>query len=121
MLTKTGFRLRRSARRDPRGVAAACRQELAAFLLDQRIEAPRSATLGELGDLVQHEFGVDPDAFVAAATSARFGPVESAAAASVTARRELRTLLAGARRGLTRRDRLRGLVSLRSLTRPAAA
>ncbi len=121
VLTKTGFRLRRSARRDPRGVAAACRQELAAFLLDQRIEAPHSATLGELGDLVQHEFGVDPAGFVAAATSARFGPIESAAAASVTARRELRTLLAGARRGLTWRDRLRGLVSLRSLTRPAAA
>jgi transglutaminase-like putative cysteine protease len=119
-LIKTGFRLTRSARRDPRGAAAACRQELAGFLLDQRIETPRSATLGELGELVQREFGVDPEAFVAAATAARFGPVASAAAASVTARRELRTLLAGARRGLTRRDRLRGLLSLRSLTRPVA-
>jgi protein-glutamine gamma-glutamyltransferase len=119
-LAKVGFRLRRSARRDPRGVAAACRQELAAFLLDQRIEAPRSATLGELGELVKREFGVDPAAFVAAATAARFGPDESAAAASVTARRELRALLETTRRGLTRRDRLRGLLSLRSLTRPVA-
>jgi transglutaminase-like putative cysteine protease len=119
-LAKVGFRLRRSARRDPRGVAAACRQELAAFLLDQRIEAPRSATLGELGELVKREFGVGPDAFVAAATAARFGPDEKAAAASVTARRELRALLETARRGLTWRDRLRGLLSLRSLTRPVA-
>jgi len=119
-LAKAGFRLRRSARRDPRGVAAACRQELAAFLLDQRIEASRSATLGELGELVKREFGVDPEAFVAAATAARFGPDESAAAASVTARRELRALLETTRRGLTRRDRLRGLLSLRSLTRPVA-
>jgi transglutaminase-like putative cysteine protease len=119
-LVKVGFRVTRSARRDPRGVAAACRQELAGFLLDQRIEAPRSATLGELGELVKREFGLGPEAFVAAATAARFGPVESAAAASHTARRELRTLLAAARRGLTLRDRLRGFVSLRSLTRPAA-
>jgi transglutaminase-like putative cysteine protease len=119
-LAKAGFRLTRSARRDPRGIAAACRKELAAFLLDQRIEVPRSATLGELGELVKREFGVSSEAFVAAATAARFGPVESAAAASVTARRELRSLLARARRGLTLRDRLRGLFSLRSLTRPVA-
>jgi transglutaminase-like putative cysteine protease len=119
-LAKVGFRLTRSARRDPRGVAAACRQELAAFLADQRIEAPRSATLGELGQLVKREFGVDPDAFVAAATAARFGPVGEAAPASAAARRELRTLLDGARRGLTFRDRLRGLLSLRSLTRSVA-
>jgi hypothetical protein len=120
-LAKLAFHLTRSARRDPRGVAAACRQELAAFLLDQRIEVPRSATLGELGELVTREFGVSPEAFVAAATAARFGPVESAAPASHTARRELRSLLAAARRGLTLRDRLRGLFSLRSLTRPVAA
>jgi transglutaminase-like putative cysteine protease len=119
-LTKVGLRLTRSARRDPRGVAAACRQELAAFLADQRIEAPRSATLGELGELVRREFGADPDAFVAAATSARFAPVEEAAPAAVSAKRELRALLEGARRGLTLRERLRGLLSLRSLVRPAA-
>ena len=117
-LAKAVFHLTRTVRRDPRGVAAACRQELAGFLLDQRIEAPRSATLGELGELVKREFGVTPDAFVAAATAARFGPAESAAAAASTARDELRSLLAAARRGLTLRDRLRGLFSLRSLTRP---
>ena len=120
VLTKAGFRLARRARRDPRGVAAACRQELASFLLDQRIEAPRSATLGELGELVRHEFGVKPEAFVAAATAARFGPLVSAAAAAGTARHELGALLEGARHGLTRWERLRGLLSLRSLTRPVA-
>ncbi|HZT85893.1 MAG TPA: transglutaminase-like domain-containing protein [Gaiellaceae bacterium] len=114
--TKIGFRLTRTVRRDPRSVAAACRLELTSFLVDQRIEAPRSATLGELGELVRHEFGVRPEAFVAAATAARFGPAEDAAAAAATARKELRALLEGARRGLTLGERLRGLLSLRSLT-----
>jgi transglutaminase-like putative cysteine protease len=121
VLTKAGFRLTRNVRRDPRGVAAACRQELTSFLVDQRIDAPRSATLAELGELVRREFGVRPEAFVAAATAARFGPAESAAAAAVAARRELRELLEGARRGLTLGERLRGLLSLRSLTRPVAS
>jgi hypothetical protein len=120
VLAKAAFRLTRHIRRDPRGVAAACRQELAAFLVDQRVEAPRSATLDELGELVRYEFGVAPEAFVLAATAARFGPADSAAAAAVTARRELRSLLEGARRGLTRRERLLGLLSLRSLSWPTA-
>ena len=120
VLTKIAFRLARSLRRDPRAVAAACRQELTSFLVDQRIETPRSATLGDLGELFRHEFGVRPDAFVAAATAARFGPAEDAAPAAAAARRELHTLLERARRSLTWRDRLRGLISLRSLMSPAA-
>jgi transglutaminase-like putative cysteine protease len=120
VLTKAGLRMTRSGRRDPRGVASACRQELASFLVDQRIEAPRGATLGELGEIVKREFGVSPEAFVAAATAARFGPSEGSAAAALTARRELRALLEIARRRLTWLDRARGLLSLRSLTRPAA-
>jgi transglutaminase-like putative cysteine protease len=118
VLAKAGFRMARTVRRDPRGVAAASRQELASFLVDQRIEVPHSATLGELGELVRHEFGVNPEAFVAAATVARFGPPERAAGAAGDVRRELRSLLAAARRGLTLRDRLRGLLSVRSLARP---
>jgi hypothetical protein len=119
-LTKVGVRVFRSIRRDPRAVAAACRQELTSFLVDQRIETPRSATLGDLGEVFRREFGVRPDAFVAAATAARFGPAENAASAAATARRELHALLGTARRSLTWRDRLRGLLSLRSLTRAAA-
>jgi hypothetical protein len=118
VLTKVGFRVTRNARRDPRGVAAACRQELTAFLVDQRIETPRSATLGELGDLFRREFAVQPDAFVAAATAARFGRPEEAATAARAAKRELQALLDVARRSLSWRDRARGLLSLRSLTRP---
>jgi transglutaminase-like putative cysteine protease len=116
---KAGVRMSRRVRRDPRRVAAACREELASFLVDQRVEVPRSATLAELGDLVQREFGVRTEPFVAAATAARFGPAEGAGAAARVARRELRDLLAAARRSLTRSERLRGLFSLRSLTRPA--
>lgn len=119
VLAKTGFRMSRNLRRAPRRVAAACREELASFLVDQRLEVPHSVTLTELGELVQREFGVDPERFVAAATAARFGPVGSAATAAGTARSELRDLLAGARRNLSRRERLRGLLSLRSLTRAA--
>jgi transglutaminase-like putative cysteine protease len=119
VLTKEGFWLIRRVRRDPRGAAGACRQELAAFLVDQRVEVPYSATLAELGELVQGEFGVRPDSFVTAATAARFGPSERAGAAARTARRELKAVLDGIRRSLTRRERIRGLFSLRSLTRAA--
>jgi transglutaminase-like putative cysteine protease len=116
---KTGARLIRSRYRDPRRAAAACREELVAFLVDQRIEVPRSATLYELGELVRHEFGVEPRPFVAAATAARFGRSDPAAVRN--ARRELGLLVSAMRRGLTFRDRLRGLLSLRSLGRPPAA
>jgi transglutaminase-like putative cysteine protease len=120
VLAKAAVRMARNVRRDPRGVAAACRQELTSFLLDQRIEAPRSATLGDLGELLRREFGVRPEAFVASATAARFGPPEAAATGALSARKELRALLESARRGLTWQERLRGLLSLRSLTRPVA-
>lgn len=120
VLTKAGFRMTRSVRRDPRSVASACRQELVSFLLDQRIEAPRSATFEELGGILQREFGVRPDAFVASATAARYGPSATATAGAHRARRELQSLLEAARRGLTWRERLRGLLSLRSLVGPVA-
>jgi len=115
VLVKVGARFVRRAVREPRRVAAVCRHELVAFLVDQRIEAPRSATLQELGELLQHEFGVEPGPFVGAATYARFGSLEHADPAARAARRELRALLDDARRSLTRRERLRGLISLRSL------
>jgi hypothetical protein len=114
VVTKLALRRARYLTRDPRRLAAACRQELADYLLDQRIDAARSATLHELGALVRHELAVDPDAFVGAATAARFGPPSGAAPAARRARRELRTLLKGVRVRLPARDRLRGLLSLRS-------
>jgi hypothetical protein len=113
--TKVAVRRARYMTRDPRRLAAACRQELASFLLDQNIEAARSATLHELGALVRHELQVDPDAFVAAASAARFGPPADAAPAARDASRELRALVHRMRLRLSERDRVRGLLSLRSL------
>jgi transglutaminase-like putative cysteine protease len=113
--TKLVLRRARYLTRDPRRVAAACRRELADYLLDQRIEAARSATLHELGALVRRELAVDPDPFVAAATAARFGRPEGAGRAARDARRELRSLVGRVRSRLSLLERLRGLVSLRSL------
>jgi len=113
--TKVALRRVRYLTRDPRRLAGACRRELAEYLLDQHIEGARSATLHELGALVRHELAVDPDSFVAAATAARFGPPAGSAAAARTARRELRALLKTIRRSLHTRERVRGLLSLRSL------
>jgi hypothetical protein len=121
VVTKAGIRLRRRVHRDPRRVAAACRQELEAFLVDQRIDVAQSATLRELGELVRDTLGAQPAAFVSAATAARFGPDAGAAAGAAMARRELHALLGEARRSLTRGERLRGLFSLRSLVRPPVA
>jgi transglutaminase-like putative cysteine protease len=115
VLTKLAVRHVRYVTRDPRRIAAACRRQLAEYLLDQRIDAARSATLHELGALVRHELSVDADAFVGAATAARFGPPEGAPAAARRARRELRALERRMRVRLRVRDRVRGLLSLRSL------
>ena len=113
--TKLALRRVRYLTRDPRRVASACRHELSDFLLDQRIDAARSATLHELGRIVGHELSVDPRAFVAAASAARFGPPAAAPSAARRARHELRRLEALIRRRLSARERLRGLLSLRSL------
>ena len=121
VVTKAGIRLRRRVHRDPRRVAAACREELEAFLVDQRIDVPHSATLREVGELVRDTLGVQCASFVEAATAARFAPGVEAEAGAATARRELRALLGDARRSLTRGERFRGLLSLRSLARPAVA
>ncbi|HKI92519.1 MAG TPA: hypothetical protein VJ986_09470, partial [Gaiellaceae bacterium] len=115
---KLAVRRSRFLTRDPRRIASACRRELADFLLDQRIDAAGSATLPELGELLGRELAVDPSAFVAAATAARFGPPGSAADAAREARRELRALLRAVRGHLSRLERVRGLVSLRSLRTP---
>jgi len=113
--TKLAVRRLRYLSRDPRRVAAACRRELADFLLDQRLDAARSATLHELGTLVRDELTVDPAAFVDAASAARFGPPATAGPAARRARKELRVLLRRLRERLTLLERARGLVSLRSL------
>jgi len=101
--------------RDPRRLAAACRRELRDFLLDQGLDVPPSATLRELALLVESEFDVEAGAFGLHATAARFGPRVSALEAARAMRRDLRAVRRGLRRELTRYERARGLLSLRSL------
>ena len=101
--------------RDPRRLAAGCRKELRGFLLDQGLDVPASATLRELAELVEEEYRVEARAFGLHATAARFGPGRGAREAAHAMRRDLRAVRRGLRRELTRGERLRGLLSLRSL------
>ena len=114
-LGKLAWRRSRYLTRDPRALAGAARRELADFLVDQGIAVGASATGEELDDLVRSEFGVDGRPFSRALGEARFGPPAASAAAAARSRRELRLLLHRIRRSLTRPQRLRGFVGLRSL------
>jgi protein-glutamine gamma-glutamyltransferase len=117
LLTAAKVLVRRSrfATRDPRRLATACRKELRDFLLDQGLDVPRSATLRELAALVESEFRVEARAFGLHATAARFGPRAGAREAARATRRDLRAVRRDLRRELTRFERARGLLSLRSL------
>jgi len=115
VLLKQGRRRLRYLTRDPRRIASACAQELADFLQDQRVPASHAATLHELGDAIADRYGVDADAFAREAALARYGPQGEAHDAAGRARVELRELKRKLRRGLFVLDRLRGLVSVRSL------
>ena len=101
--------------RDPRRLAAACRRELQAILLDQRVDVPVHATLLELAALARSELALDTAGLGLHATVARFGPPESAREAAGETRRSLRDLRRSVRAELTRFERTRGLLSLRSL------
>ncbi len=100
---------------DPRRAAAATRAELEAFLRDQGVAVPRSATLDDLKTAVADELGFDASAYVAAAGRARFGDPQDAPHAARAARAELAALLRSVRERLPLPARLRGFVSLRSL------
>ena len=106
--------------RDPRRAATATRRELEAYLRDQGVEIPPSATLAWLERTARDELGLDAGSFATAAARARFGPPEDAADAARAARDELHALLRKARSGLSPWARTRGLLSLRSLRGHAA-
>jgi protein-glutamine gamma-glutamyltransferase len=114
VLAKLLVRRARYLTRDPRRLAAACRRELADFLADQGVGVPSSSTLAELAG-VAGELGARVEPFVEAVDAARFGPPEGARAAARRARRELRRVEGDLRRNLSRFERARGLLSLRSL------
>ncbi|MGH2996683.1 MAG: hypothetical protein ACRDM9_10250, partial [Gaiellaceae bacterium] len=101
--------------RDPRRLAGAVRLDLVDFLVDQRVAVSSSATPAELSLKLEHEVGVGAVRLAEALASARYGPDPQAAAAAQRARRELRRVRRRLRQRLGAWDRLRGLVSLRSL------
>jgi transglutaminase-like putative cysteine protease len=114
-LAKAIRRALRFAGSDVRGQATACRRDLAGFLADQGVELPTSATLADIGEAVDRDFGVDLRPFVDAATAARFAPPKAADPAVRRARWELRRSRRQLRRQLSLASRARGAVSLRSL------
>ena len=114
-VAKTAVRRRRYLTRDPRSIATACRSELLDFLRDQRIELPRGATLAELSAALESRLAISADRFAAAANAARFGSPRAAAQSAHRTRRELALLRRQLRRRLSRFQRLRGFLSLRSL------
>ena len=114
-LLKLALRRARLLTRDPRKVAAACRRELEEFLADQKIAVPESATPDELAAFVRREVALDVGPFADAVSAARYGPPDRAEEAARRARRELRRCERALRRQLSAWDRVRGLVSVRSL------
>ncbi|MGH3039375.1 MAG: transglutaminaseTgpA domain-containing protein [Gaiellaceae bacterium] len=111
--------IRRSARfatRDPRELASACRRDVVGFLADQGVDLPRSATMPEIGSTLERFYSVDASSFVRDVTLARFGPPQQAGAAVRSARRHLREIRRGLRHRLGVASRVRGAVSLRSLS-----
>jgi transglutaminase-like putative cysteine protease len=114
-VAKFAIRRSRYLTRDPRRLAAACRSELRDILVDQLVEVPSSATLAELVELTQAELGVEAAALGLHGTVARFGPPAYAREAALELRRSLRAMRRSVRREVSRWERARGLLSLRSL------
>jgi hypothetical protein len=113
---KALLRALRFAGRDPRTLAAACRKDLVGFLADQGYELPPSATLAEVGEALDRFYAVDAEPFVRAATLARFGRPTQAEKEVARARRELKRVRRDLKHQLSATSRLRGAISLRSLT-----
>ena len=112
---KLALRSSRYLTRDPRRLAGACRKELRDVLLDQLVDVPSSATLTELAALAEAELGVSAAAVGLHATAARFAAPGYAREAARELRRAMREVRRDVRSALTRFERTRGLLSLRSL------
>jgi transglutaminase-like putative cysteine protease len=115
VLAKLALRRARYLTRNPRRFAGACRRELADYLADQGVGISPSATAAEVAAAIDEELGIDARTFAEAVDAARFGPAQDARASARRARGELRQLERRLRERLTRFERLRGLLSLRSL------
>jgi transglutaminase-like putative cysteine protease len=115
VVVKLSRRKARFLTRDPRKLAVACGRDLAEYVQDQRVPRDPAATFLELGDVVSQRLGVDASRFARAATAARYGPPGQARQAASHARAELRQVKRRLRRALGLIDRIRGLLSVRSL------
>jgi hypothetical protein len=82
---------------------------------DQRLPASRAATFRELAGTIYDRLGVDASDFARAATAARYGLRTDAGAAAGRARAELREVKRRLRKTLSAKERVLGLVSVRSL------
>ena len=81
--------VRRSARfasRDPRALASACRRDVVGYLADQGVDLAPSATMPEIGAMLERFYSLDADPFVRNVTLARFGPPDESGAAQRRAR-----------------------------------
>jgi transglutaminase-like putative cysteine protease len=116
LVLKAIRRSTRFATRDPRELASACRRDVVGFLADQGVDLPRSATMPEIGSMLERFYSIDASSFVRDVTMARFGPPQQAGAAVRRARRDLRDVRRGLRHRLGVGSRVRGAVSLRSLS-----
>jgi transglutaminase-like putative cysteine protease len=116
VLVKQAVRARRYLTRDARRLAVACRQELVDFLADQGVSLPRSATPQELAEELEQEFAIDAEPFARALATTRYAPPSASRSAARRLRVELRALRRSLRRSIGVPRRLRGAVSLRSLT-----
>jgi protein-glutamine gamma-glutamyltransferase len=115
VVLKEGRRRLRYLSRDPRRIAVACAHDLSDYLQDQRVPASRAVTFRELASTVYDRLGVDASDFAGAATAARYGPWGDAEGAAERARAELGKLKRRLRRSLSAKERVLGLVSVRSL------
>ncbi|HEY6605774.1 MAG TPA: transglutaminaseTgpA domain-containing protein [Gaiellaceae bacterium] len=115
VLLKEGRRRLRYLSRDPRRIAVACARELSEYVQDQRLPASRAATFRELAGTIYDRLGVDASDFARAATAARYGLRTDAGAAAGRARTELREVKRRLRKTLSAKERVLGLVSVRSL------
>jgi protein-glutamine gamma-glutamyltransferase len=101
--------------RDPRRLAGAIRLDLVEFLVDQRLSISSSATPAEVGRELERSVDIRGDLLAEELAKARYGPEAGAAEAAVRAKSELRSIRRRIRRQLGIGERLRGLLSLRSL------
>jgi hypothetical protein len=115
LLVKAIRRSARFATRDPRALASACRRDLVGFLADQGVDLRPSATLTEIGAMLQRFYSIDATPFVRDVTVARFGPDATAEDALDRARRDLRQVRRSLRARIGLGSRFRGALSLRSL------